>query len=69
MAGKKKETAEKLYKISVESSPEYCGVDAGGVQFAHGEAIIPEGRMVEWFKEHEGYSVEEIEQKNAVDAE
>ena len=62
MAGKKKETAEKLYKISVEGNAGYCGIDAGGVQFAHGEAVIPEGRMVEWFKEHEGYNVEEVEQ-------
>ena len=60
MAGKKKE--DKMYKITVKSNPKYCGIDAGGVQFAHGEAIIPDGRMVEWFKEHEGYHVAEIEQ-------
>lgn len=59
MAGKKK---QKMYKITVESNPAYCGIDAGGVQFAHGEAVIPEGRMVEWFREHEGYDVGEIEQ-------
>lgn len=53
MAGKKKE--DKMYKITVKSNPKYCGIDAGGVQFAHGEAIISDGRMVEWFKEHEGY--------------
>ena len=66
MAGKKKE--DKMYKITVKSKPKYCGIDAGGVQFAHGEAIIPDGRMVEWFKEHEGYHVAEIEQSTQTDS-
>ena len=67
MAGKKKE--DKMYKITVKSNPKYCGIDAGGVQFAHGEAIIPDGRMVEWFKEHEeGYHVAEIEQSTQTDS-
>lgn len=66
MARKKKE--DKMYKITVESNPTYCGIDAGGVQFAHGEAIISDGRMVEWFKEHEGYHVAEIEQSTQTDS-
>ena len=66
MAGKKKE--DKMYKITVKSNPTYCGIDAGGVQFAHGEAIIPDGRMVEWFKEHEGYHVAEIEPSTPTDS-
>ena len=66
MAGKKKE--DKMYKITVKSNPKYSGIDAGGVQFAHGEAIIPDGRMVEWFKEHEGYHVAEIEQNTQTDS-
>ena len=56
------EPAKKLkkYKITVTTNPDFCGVDAGGVQFAHGAAIISEGTMVEWFREHEGYSVDEV---------
>lgn len=68
MAGKKREATEKLYKISVEGNKDYCGIDAGGVQFAHGEAIISDGRMVEWFKEHEGYHVAEIEPSTPTDS-
>ena len=30
----------KQYKIKVVTNPDFCGVDAGGVQFAHGEAVI-----------------------------
>ena len=57
MAGKKKE--DKMYKITVKSNPKYCGIDAGGV---------PDGRMVEWFNEHEGYHVAEIEQNTQTDS-
>jgi len=56
MAAKK----TKMYLIEVISNPEYCGTCAGGVQFAHGKAQIPEGRMVEWYREHQGYKVTEI---------
>lgn len=52
--------AAKQFKIKVVSNPEFCGIDAGGVQFAHGEATIEEGVMVGWFQEHKGYSVEEL---------
>lgn len=47
------------YKIKVVTNPNFCGTDAGGIQFAHGEAIINEGVMVEWFREHNGYEVTE----------
>lgn len=47
----------KKYIIKVETNPAYCGIGAGGVQFANGQAVIGEGHMVDWFKEHEGYSV------------
>ena len=56
---KKPETV-KSYKIVVKANPQFCGICAGGVQFANGEAVIPDGRMVEWFKEHAGYEVTEI---------
>ena len=50
----------KQYKIKVVTNPDFCGVDAGGVQFAHGEAIIENARMASWFQEHDGYAVEEV---------
>ena len=49
----------KKYIIKVESNPTFCGIDAGGVQFANGQAIINECPLVEWFREHEGYSATE----------
>lgn len=48
------------YEINVTTNPKFCGIDAGGVQFSYGKAQITEGRMVEWFREHEGYEVTEI---------
>lgn len=48
------------YEIKVVTNPSFCGIDAGGVQFSYGKAQITEGRMVEWFREHEGYEVTEI---------
>ena len=52
--------AAKSYEIIVSGNPNYCGVGAGGVQFAHGKAVIPECSLVNWFKEHQGYEVKEI---------
>lgn len=45
--------------IKVTTNPDYCGIGAGGVQFANGEAHITSERMAEWFREHEGYEVTE----------
>lgn len=58
-----KKTTKKVigYEISIPGNPSFCGIDAGGVQFAYGKARIEGGRMVEWFREHEGYQVAEIE--------
>ena len=50
------------YIIKVETNPTFCGIDAGGVQFANGLAIIEECPLLNWFKEHEGYSVETVEE-------
>ena len=50
------------YIIKVETNPAFCGIDAGGVQFANGQAIIEECPLLNWFKEHEGYSVETVEE-------
>ena len=56
MAAKK---AEKKYIVKIKTNPDFCGIGAGSIQFAHGEAILPECRMVEWFREHDGYEVAE----------
>lgn len=56
----KKAKAVTGYEIRVVTNPDFCGVDAGGVQFSYGKAQIAEGRMVDWFREHEGYEVTEI---------
>lgn len=38
--------------------PNYCGVGAGGVQFAYGKAEVNEGWVLDWYKKH-GYKVTE----------
>ena len=50
------------YIIKVETNPTFCGIDAGGVQFANGQAIIEECPLLNWFREHEGYSVGAVEE-------
>lgn len=54
-----KENKKKTYVITVVGNPSYCGIGAGGVQFANGEAHITSDRMAEWFREHNGYEVTE----------
>lgn len=54
-----KAPAQKKYLVEVTSNQNYCGVGAGGVQFANGYAIIESARMAEWFREHDGYTVTE----------
>ena len=49
----------KTYVVSVKDK-NYCGIGAGGAQFARGEALIDNERMAAWFREHEGYTVKEI---------
>lgn len=51
--------AEKIYIVTVDSNPGFCGVDACGVQFSHGQAETSDTRAVAWFEEHDGYSVKE----------
>lgn len=55
------------YEIKVVTNPNFCGVDAGGVQFSYGKAQIAEGRMVDWFREHDGYEVTEIADDDSAD--
>lgn len=45
------------YIIEVKNNPEFCGIGAGGVQFANGKATIESERLANWFKEHPGYTV------------
>lgn len=49
----------KTYIVKVKGKSNYCGEGAGGAQFANGQARINSERLVNWFKEHEGYEVEE----------
>lgn len=39
----------------------FCGVNAGGIQFAYGKAIVYEGWVLEWYREH-GYKIVEIKE-------
>lgn len=50
----------KTYIVTVEKNPNYCGEGAGGAQFAQGKATITSERLAKWFKEHDGYKVEEV---------
>lgn len=43
--------------VSVDNNTTYCGIGAGGVQFANGKAEITSKRMADWFMEHDGYTV------------
>lgn len=36
---RKEEKMAKKYIIKVETNPSFCGIDAGGVQFANGQAM------------------------------
>ncbi len=58
-AEKKEKDTERLkkYTIKVTDNPKFCGIGAGGVQFANGEAKITSDRMAAWFREHDGYEV------------
>lgn len=53
--GKEEKTASWLVKV--KNNPEFCGIGAGGVQFAGGQAVIHSARMAQWFMEHDGYEV------------
>lgn len=58
-AEKREKDAEqpKKYIVKVTDNPKFCGIGAGGVQFANGEAYITSDRMAAWFREHDGYEV------------
>ena len=50
---------QKTYIVTVKNNPKFCGIGAGGIQFANGKAVDVSERMATWFKEHAGYKVEE----------
>lgn len=59
-AGSKEESkTEKEFVIKVKNNPQYCGIGAGGIQFANGQAVTNSRRMASWFREHDGYEVSE----------
>ena len=59
MAKKNEKQAAKEYVVTIKNNTKYCGVGAGGVQFANGKATVTSERMANWFREHRGYEVAE----------
>lgn len=55
-----------MAKTFIVKTPDtnYCGVGAGGVQFAYGTAEVNEGWVLDWYKEH-GYKIEAKEEPKA----
>lgn len=51
----KKENKVFIVETPVEN---YCGIGAGGVQFAYGKAEVYEGWVLDWYRE-KGYKVTE----------
>ena len=47
------------YIIKTTNIPDFTGIDAGNIAFANGVAVTTNARMAAWFKEHDGYEVEE----------
>lgn len=50
---------ERRWLIRVRNNQGFCGIGAGGVQFANGQATVSSERMAQWFMEHAGYEVTE----------
>lgn len=59
--------AKKTFIVKVKNNPNFCGIGAGGAQFANGEARISNERLANWFKEHEGYTVTAEKAENTKD--
>lgn len=56
--------AKVTYHIAVKDNPNFCGVDACGVQFSNGQADTDNARAAAWFQEHNGYTVTKREAEN-----
>lgn len=57
MAEKETKKAEKLYIVEAPVKA-FCGIGAAGVHFANGVAEMPDGWVLDWYREH-GYKVKE----------
>ena len=55
----KKAEAGKMYVVKTPVK-DFCGIGAGGVHFANGQAEIPAGWVLDWYREH-GYEIIEKE--------
>ena len=65
----KKEAKAVRQFVVKTNDPKYCGVGAGGVQFAYGQAVVNEGWVLDWYRK-KGYKVEPLEtEKEAEKAE
>jgi len=64
MAAKKVNTKVKKYIVTAPVK-NYHGKGPAGIQFAYGKAIVYEGHVLNWFKEH-GYTVEEYKESTEV---
>lgn len=58
----------KKWTVTVTSNPNYCGVGAGETHFAHGQAVITNKRLADWFAAHKGYEVEPVQDAEPVKA-
>lgn len=60
MAENKTVENKKVEKTYIVETPVkgFCGIGAGGVQFAYGKAEVNAGWVLNWYKEH-GYKVTE----------
>lgn len=54
-----KTIGKRKWLVKITANPSFCGVGAGGVQFANGKAVTENVRMAQWFREHNGYEVSE----------
>jgi len=59
MAAKK---TEKTFIVTVKDNPNFCGIGAGGAQFAQGKATVTNARLAAWFRSHDGYTVTEVKE-------
>ena len=58
MARPRKTVQANGWIVEVVSNPNFCGTDAGGVQFLRGKSeVITNKWLAQWFAEHEGYKV------------
>ena len=65
-ANKTNKAAEPKKYIVTTPVKNYCGIGAGGIQFAYGKAEVREGTVLEWYREH-GYGIEEIDAEDGAE--